>query len=135
MATKKIQRDASAQDLDQMKNLFGGSTVRQVIQDEQVEQKITTVSNEKPVAPIQTVAISSNNTASNTSNVIADDRKEVSDTTVGIRMTQKKKRELKAYFIQKGMTLSEGVMAAYELMKDMEKANQISFVDGQVLKN
>lgn len=135
MATKKIQRDASAQDLDQMKNLFGGSTVRQVIQDEQVEQKITTVSIEKPVAPIQTVAISSNNTASNTSNVITDDRKEVSDTTVGIRMTQKKKRELKAYFIQKGMTLSEGVMAAYELMKDMEKANQISFVDGQVLKN
>ena len=102
-ATRKVSREAQNQDLEQMKSLFG-SPAPAVKQENPIEtvQPIaetpvnTVVEAQKTVEQIQTVA-------QNTETV--DSSKTTTDTTVGIRMTMQKKREIKAYFIQKGTTL------------------------------
>lgn len=133
-ATRKIQREANDADLAQMQSIFGSSTVKPVQQDTQVsqitqnnssnlsnseEKKIESVV-EKP-AQIETVA---------TSNIITEENKPVSDTTVGIRMTTAKKREMKAYFIQHGTTMSQGVIDAFTLLKQLEAEGVIAYKDG-----
>lgn len=133
-ATRKVQREASQDDLDQMRNLFGGTTVKPVQQDIQVSQNTqiesSNLSNSnyqqietvvEPQQQIQSVA---------TSNVITEENKPVSDTTVGIRMTTAKKREMKAYFIQHGTTMSQGVIDAFTLLKQLEAEGVIAYKDG-----
>lgn len=153
-ATRKRTLEASAQDLDQMKSIFGGASVKQNTQVEQVSQVVQTpVSMEIPdfaepeekqietvAAPIQTVVTqpaATQTTAAVSSQAgspvtAAQDERVVSDTTVGIRMTKQKKREMKAYFIQKGTTLSQGVIDAYHLLKAMEAEGKIVYRDGQM---
>lgn len=130
-ATRKVQRTASEDDLAQMQNLFSKSTVKPVQQDEQVIQNNTlNLSNSnntqietvvEPQKQIQTVAVS---------NVITEENKPTSDTTVGIRMTTAKKREMKAYFIQHGTTMSQGVIDAFTLLKTLEAEGLIAYKDG-----
>lgn len=133
-ATRKVQREASQDDLDQMRNLFGSQPVKPVQQDIQVTQNIQTNSSNlsnsnntqietvvEPVQQIQTVVPSS---------VITEENKPVSDTTVGIRMTTAKKREMKAYFIQHGTTMSQGVIDAFTLLKTLEAEGLIAYKDG-----
>ena len=133
-ATRKISREAQNQDLEQMKGLFGSSTpvVKQVNPIETVqpidENPVVAVEREepKPVEQIQTVV---QNTET------ADASKTTTDTTVGIRMTMQKKREIKAYFIQKGTTLSQGILDAYNLLKELDAEGIISYKDGQLIRN
>lgn len=141
MATRKITREASNDDLAQMQSLFGGSTsnnVKPVKQEEQVIQntqdKLSNLSNSdnkqiesvvvQTPAQIQTVAVEKE------SKVITEENKSVSDTTVGIRMTTAKKREMKAYFIQHGTTMSQGVIDAFTLLKTLEAEGKIAYKDG-----
>ena len=133
-ATRKISREAQNQDLEQMKGLFGSPTpvVKQVNPIETVqpidENPVVAVEKEepKPVEQIQTVV---QNTET------ADASKTTTDTTVGIRMTMQKKREIKAYFIQKGTTLSQGILDAYNLLKELDAEGIISYKDGQLIRN
>lgn len=154
-ATRKRTLEASAQDLDQMKSIFGGTSVKQNAQVEQVSQVVQTPASmeipdfdepeekqiESVAAPIQTVAPSATQASAAVSATsapagslvsAAQDERVVSDTTVGIRMTKQKKREMKAYFIQKGTTLSQGVIDAYHLLKAMEAEGKIVYRDGQL---
>lgn len=148
-ATRKKTFEASAQDLDQMKSIFGGASVKQNTHVEQVSQVVQTPDamempdfdepEEKQIesvaAPIQTVASQTSAAVSAPAGVsvaAAQDERVVSDTTVGIRMTKQKKREMKAYFIQKGTTLSQGVIDAYHLLKAMEAEGKIVYRDGQL---
>lgn len=108
-ATRKVSREAQNQDLEQMKSLFGSPAP--VVKHEN---------------PIETVA---HNTES------VDVSKTTTDTTVGIRMTMQKKREIKAYFIQKGTTLSQGILDAYNLLKELDAEGIISYKDGQLIRN
>ena len=132
-ATRKISREAQNQDLEQMKSLFG-SPAPAVKQENPIEtvQPIaetpvnTVVEAQKTVEQIQTVA-------QNTETV--DSSKTTTDTTVGIRMTMQKKREIKAYFIQKGTTLSQGILDAYNLLKELDAEGIISYKDGQLIRN
>ena len=132
-ATRKVSREAQNQDLEQMKSLFG-SPAPAVKQENPIEtvQPIaetpvnTVVEAQKTVEQIQTVA-------QNTETV--DSSKTTTDTTVGIRMTMQKKREIKAYFIQKGTTLSQGILDAYNLLKELDVEGIISYKDGQLIRN
>ena len=132
-ATRKVSREAQNQDLEQMKSLFG-SPAPAVKQENPIEtvQPIaetpvnTVVEAQKTVEQIQTVA-------QNTETV--DSSKTTTDTTVGIRMTMQKKREIKAYFIQKGTTLSQGILDAYNLLKELDAEGIISYKDGQLIRN
>ena len=63
-------------------------------------------------------------------NIITEEKKEVSDTTVGIRMTTAKKREMKSYFIQHGTTLSQGVIDAFTLLRKLEANGIVEYNDG-----
>ena len=135
--TRKVSREAQNQDLEQMKSLFGSpasvvkhenpiETVQPIVEtpvSSAVEaEKVTP----KPVEQIQTVA-------QNTETV--DSSKTTTDTTVGIRMTMQKKREIKAYFIQKGTTLSQGILDAYNLLKELDAEGIITYKDGQLIRN
>ena len=133
-ATRKVSREAQNQDLEQMKNLFGSPTpvVKQANPIETVQPIVEspihqseTVSS-KPSEQIQTVAL-------NTESV--ESSKTTTDTTVGIRMTMQKKREIKSYFIQKGTTLSQGILDAYNLLKELDAEGIISYKDGQLIRN
>lgn len=132
-ATRKVSREAQNQDLEQMKSLFG-SPAPAVKQENPIEtvQPIaetpvnTVIEAQKTVEQIQTVA-------QNTETV--DSSKTTTDTTVGIRMTMQKKREIKAYFIQKGTTLSQGILDAYNLLKELDAEGIISYKDGQLIRN
>ena len=136
-ATRKVSREAQNQDLEQMKGLFGSSTpvVKQVNPIETVqpiaETPVNTVVEAEKEAPktveqIQTVALNTETPYSS---------KTTTDTTVGIRMTMQKKREIKAYFIQKGTTLSQGILDAYNLLKELDAEGIISYKDGQLIRN
>ena len=136
-ATRKISREAQNQDLEQMKGLFGSSTpvVKQVNPIETVQPIAETPVNTfvetekeapKTVEQIQTVALNTDTSESS---------KTTTDTTVGIRMTMQKKREIKAYFIQKGTTLSQGILDAYNLLKELDAEGIISYKDGQLIRN
>lgn len=63
-----------------------------------------------------------------------DKNKVVSDTTVGIRMTEAKKREMKAFFIQNGTTMSQGVLDAFGLLKSLLEEGRISYEDGVLVR-
>ena len=52
-----------------------------------------------------------------------------------LKMTMQKKREIKAYFIQKGTTLSQGILDAYNLLKELDAEGIISYKDGQLIRN
>ncbi|MBR4329211.1 MAG: hypothetical protein IKP71_05110 [Candidatus Riflebacteria bacterium] len=136
-ATRKISREAQNQDLEQMKGLFGSpspvvkhenpiETVQPIVEtpvSPVVEaEKVTP----KPVEQIQTVALNTET---------PDSSRTTTDTTVGIRMTMQKKREIKAYFIQKGTTLSQGILDAYNLLKELDAEGIISYKDGQLIRN
>ena len=132
-ATRKVSREAQNQDLEQMKSLFGSPApaVKQENPTETVQPIAetpvnTVVEAQKTVEQIQTVA-------QNTETV--DSSKTTTDTTVGIRMTMQKKREIKAYFIQKGTTLSQGILDAYNLLKELDAEGIISYKDGQLIRN
>ena len=132
-ATRKVSREAQNQDLEQMKSLFG-SPAPVVKQENPIEtvQPIaetpanTVVEAQKTVEQIQTVALNTET---------PDSSKTTTDTTVGIRMTMQKKREIKAYFIQKGTTLSQGILDAYNLLKELDAEGIISYKDGQLIRN
>ena len=128
-ATRKISREAQNQDLEQMKSLFG-SPAPVVKQENPIEtvQPIAETEKEAPktVEQIQTVALNTET---------PDSSKTTTDTTVGIRMTMQKKREIKAYFIQKGTTLSQGILDAYNLLKELDAEGIISYKDGQLIRN
>lgn len=132
-ATRKVSREAQNQDLEQMKSLFG-SPAPVVKQENPIEtvQPIaetpanTVVEAQKTVEQIQTVALNTET---------PDSSKTITDTTVGIRMTMQKKREIKAYFIQKGTTLSQGILDAYNLLKELDAEGIISYKDGQLIRN
>jgi len=128
-ATRKVSREAQNQDLEQMKSLFG-SPAPVVKQENPIEtvQPIVETEKEAPktVEQIQTVALNTET---------PDSSKTTTDTTVGIRMTMQKKREIKAYFIQKGTTLSQGILDAYNLLKELDAEGIISYKDGQLIRN
>lgn len=121
-ATRKVSREAQNQDLEQMKSLFG-SPAPAVKQENPIE---TEKEAPKTVEQIQTVALNTET---------PDSSKTTTDTTVGIRMTMQKKREIKAYFIQKGTTLSQGILDAYNLLKELDAEGIISYKDGQLIRN
>ena len=136
-ATRKVSREAQNQDLEQMKSLFGSPApvVKQENPIETVQPIAETPVNTfveaekeapKNVEQIQTVALNAET---------ADSSKTTTDTTVGIRMTMQKKREIKAYFIQKGTTLSQGILDAYNLLKELDAEGIISYKDGQLIRN
>ena len=136
-ATRKVSREAQNQDLEQMKSLFGSPApaVKQENPIETVqpiaETTVTTFVETEKEAPktveqIQTVALNTET---------PDSSKTTTDTTVGIRMTMQKKREIKAYFIQKGTTLSQGILDAYNLLKELDVEGIISYKDGQLIRN
>ena len=128
-ATRKVSREAQNQDLEQMKSLFGSPApvVKQENPIETVqpiaETPVNTFVETKKEAPktveqIQTVALNTET---------PDSSRTTTDTTVGIRMTMQKKREIKAYFIQKGTTLSQGILDAYNLLKELDAEGIISY--------
>lgn len=121
-ATRKVSREAQNQDLEQMKSLFG-SPAPAVKQENPIE---TEKEAPKTVEQIQTVTLNTET---------PDSSKTTTDTTVGIRMTMQKKREIKAYFIQKGTTLSQGILDAYNLLKELDVEGIISYKDGQLIRN
>lgn len=136
-ATRKVSREAQNQDLEQMKSLFGSPSpaVKQENPIETVQPIAETTVNTfvetekeapKTVEQIQTVALNTET---------PDSSKTTTDTTVGIRMTMQKKREIKAYFIQKGTTLSQGILDAYNLLKELDVEGIISYKDGQLIRN
>ena len=136
-ATRKVSREAQNQDLEQMKGLFGSpspvvkhenpiETVQPIVDTPVYQVEEAEKVSEKPTEQIQTVA---HNTES------VDSSKTITDTTVGIRMTMQKKREIKAYFIQKGTTLSQGILDAYNLLKELDAEGIISYKDGQLIRN
>ena len=111
-ATRKVSREAQNQDLEQMKSLFGSPA--------------PVVKQENPIETVQPIALNTET---------PDSSKTTTDTTVGIRMTMQKKREIKAYFIQKGTTLSQGILDAYNLLKELDAEGIISYKDGQLIRN
>ena len=136
-ATRKVSREAQNQDLEQMKSLFGSPApaIKQENPIETVQPIAETTVNTfvetekeapKTVEQIQNVALNTET---------PDSSKTTTDTTVGIRMTMQKKREIKAYFIQKGTTLSQGILDAYNLLKELDVEGIISYKDGQLIRN
>ena len=135
--TRKVSREAKNQDLEQMKSMFDSKapvvkhenpieTVQPIVDTPVYQVEEAEKVSEKPTEQIQTVA---HNTES------VDSSKTITDTTVGIRMTMQKKREIKAYFIQKGTTLSQGILDAYNLLKELDAEGIISYKDGQLIRN
>ncbi len=106
-ATRKINREIQEDDLNQMKNLFQTNAMSAPVQEEEPVQKT-------PQA----------------ANVIRDDSKDISDTKIGVRLTTAKKNELKAYFISHGVTVSQGVIDAYELLRKFETEGKVAYKDG-----
>lgn len=136
-ATRKVSREAQNQDLEQMKSLFGApapvvkhenpiETVQPIAETSTSPAVEAVPGVQKPIEKIQTVA-------QNTEGM--ESSKTTTDTTVGIRMTMQKKREIKAYFIQKGTTLSQGILDAYNLLKELDAEGIISYKDGQLIRN
>ena len=150
-ATRKISREAQQQDLAQLKDCFT-SKIQTEVKETPDLASLTQKTNSEPFTT--QVSVQSENTGTPVTAIQAEEiegpaseeqpqnattipatEKETLDTSVGIRMTKQKRRELKAYFIQKGTTLSQGIMEMYELMKVLEKENVFSFVDGQIVRN
>ena len=138
-ATRKITKEAQNQDLEQLKGLFNVAKSQGIS-----EQKIETVQASDQVKTsekIETVAKSEQKnenlqkSAEKSSQVSQNSEKSTSDTTVGIRMTTQKKREIKAFFIQKGTTLSQGILDAYNLLKALDSEGSITYKDGQLIRN
>ena len=127
-ASRKISREANEEDLNQMKNIFGASSVKQDEQNTQVSQTLQAEKSSESTKQIETVAESD-------SQIITEEHKPTSDTTVGIRMTTAKKREMKAYFIQHGTTMSQGVIDAFSLLKTLENEGLVSYKDGLLQRN
>ena len=127
-ATRKaVPQQVLDDDLDQMKNLFGGASRK-------IETVVTPEFDATPENEEIKQAFSDgpkNQSAKEPdSNVITEEHREVSDTTVGIRMTTAKKREMKAYFIQHGTTMSQGVIDAFTLLKMLEDEGKVAYRDG-----
>lgn len=139
-ATRKIKHDAvNAEDTIQMKDILDKlsetSSDSQNNQQVNTTQPVTTVETpvlkETPVVQTQTVPLTQKvQEIDPNTNVITEEKKEVSDTTVGIRMTTAKKREMKAYFIQHGTTMSQGVIDAFALLKKLEDEGKVEYRDG-----
>ena len=139
-ATRKIKHDAVNEEdkmqLIGLKGLLGGTSSdsqnnQQVNTTQPVKTVETPVFEETPVVPTPTVPLTQKvQEIDPNSNVITEEKKEVSDTTVGIRMTTAKKREMKAYFIQHGTTMSQGVIDAFALLKKLEDEGKVEYRDG-----
>ena len=136
-ATRKIRHDAvNAEDTNQLEDIMkvlGGSSFDK--QQENTTQNVKTVEtpsfDETPVVKKEEVTLTQKvQEIDPNSNVITEEKKEVSDTTVGIRMTTTKKREMKAYFIQHGTTMSQGVIDAFTLLKKLEDEGKVEYKDG-----
>lgn len=141
-ATRKRVPEVQNQDVDQLKSIFGtsmpgmdqkarisenrGDTAKPV-QPRQTVQQIQTNQPPLTTGPVQTFQAAA---PVQDSSVITEEKKEVSDTTVGIRMTSAKKREMKAYFIQHGTTMSQGVIDAFTLLRKLEEKGLASYKDG-----
>ena len=136
-ATRKISREAQNQDLEQMKGLFGSPAP--------VEKQENPIETVQPLAetPVHTIVEPEKEASRSVEQIqtvahpteTAESSKITTDTTVGIRMTMQKKREIKAYFIQKGTTLSQGILDAYNLLKELDAEGIISYKDGQLIRN
>ncbi len=107
-ATRKINKEVQEDDLNQMKNLFSSKSSTQE----------STPSNEEAVA---TQAVYS---------AVKEESKNVTDTKIGVRLTTAKKNELKAYFISHGVTVSQGIIDAYELLRKFETEGKVAYKDG-----
>ena len=139
-ATRKIKHDAvKEEDNNQLiglkylldKTSSDSQNNQQVNTTHPVKTVETPVFEETPVVPTQTVPLTQKvQEIDPNSNVITEEKKEVSDTTVGIRMTTAKKREMKAYFIQHGTTMSQGVIDAFALLKKLEDEGKVEYRDG-----
>lgn len=122
-ATRKISQAVQDQDLAQMQNLFNNSAIKT---ETVVTPEFETSEN------VETKHSAEKEEIHNVedSNIITEEKKEVSDTTVGIRMTTAKKREMKAYFIQHGTTMSQGVIDAFTLLRKLENDGVVEYKDG-----
>ena len=134
MATRK-KVVTSSQDLNQLKNLFGessiGSASAEPVINEQIETVATPEFQTQQEVPVEkTESRAEWHQLVNEPNVITEEKQGVSDTTVGIRMTTAKKREMKAYFIQHGTTMSQGVIDAFALLKMLEDEGVVAYKDG-----
>lgn len=110
-ATKKIARETQDQDLSQLQNIFA---------------KSTPAAEQKAAEPVVTDLINEEKTAA----VNQQEQRMISDTKIGIRLTTDKKNELKAYFISHGVTVSQGVLDAYELLKRFESEGKVAYKNG-----
>ena len=127
-ATRKVNHVSQEQDLEQMKNIFGTSSP-----SNSVAKSISSITPEfdgEPEIEKKEPAEHLHKEAEQDSNIITEEKKEVSDTTVGIRMTTAKKREMKAYFIQHGTTMSQGVLDAFTLLRKLEDSGVVEYKDG-----
>lgn len=130
-------RKRSEPNEDTLKQLQGIFTSNPVIEPEIDEEEkyaepvIETVKVTKEVTkPVASALNDKIHELDPSSNVITEEKKEVSDTTVGIRMPTAKKREMKAYFIQHGTTMSQGVIDAFALLKVLEEEGKVEYKDG-----
>lgn len=138
-ATRKIQSNVQNQDLAQLKSLFG-NTERAAFasrkEKEPAGMKIDSVSSASEngsggkgeeertgAADITDSAEASENN---------ENKRETSDTTVGIRMSTAKKKEMKTYFIQHGITMSQGVLDAFSLLRKLEDKGLIAYRNGSL---
>lgn len=125
-ATRKVQNAIQNQDLNQLKNLFGGTGSTTSINNENMINAFSNSNNENIITDTDNEIIDNPDLELTT-----EDRKEVSDTTtVGIRMSTAKKREMKTYFIQHGITMSQGVLDAFSLLKKLEDDGFVAYKDG-----
>ena len=128
-ATRKKAVTSNPEDLMQMKSLFGHSGIENDETEEHIEPVAVETSGEK-FKTDSTPLSEKVHQIDPTSNIITEEKREVSDTTVGIRMTTAKKREMKAYFIQHGTTMSQGVIDAFALLKVLEEEGMVEYKDG-----
>ena len=129
-ATRKISNTVQNQDLNQLKNLFSSKNniTSEIIETSEFAAKYETEI--KNPAVKEDLSNQEKNDEIQDSNIITEEKKEVSDTTVGIRMTTAKKREMKSYFIQHGTTLSQGVIDAFTLLRKLEANGIVEYNDG-----
>ena len=127
-ATRKISNTVQNQDLNQLKNLFSSkkNITSEFIETPEFDTKTET----KNTAVKEDLSKQEKNDEIQDLNIITEEKKEVSDTTVGIRMTTAKKREMKSYFIQHGTTLSQGVIDAFTLLRKLEANGIVEYNDG-----
>lgn len=130
-ATRKRAPEVLNQDVDQLKSIFG-STMSSKVQKAPVSEEIheTGFSPEFDSSAPVSVTITEEKAKDPESKIITEEKKEVSDTTVGIRMSTAKKREMKAYFIQHGTTMSQGVLDAFSLLRKLEDKGVVAYKDG-----